>query len=82
MHGKIGGVRGSKYARTAASALEFVKQAAPHTATAVGWIDVNQRNKATAEETMVHDAIAHENSVVERDKTFALTDRILHGDSS
>ena len=82
MHEKIGEVRGSKYARTAASAFEFIKQAAPHTATAVGWIDVDERSKGAVEETVIHDAIAHENSVVERDKTFALTNRILDGDSS
>ena len=82
MHGEIGKVRGSKYARTAAPAYEFIKQAARHTATPVGWADVDQRNKAMVEETVVHDAIAHKNSVVERDKTIALTNCILDGDSS
>jgi hypothetical protein len=82
VHGEIGKVRGSKYARTAAPAFEFIKQAAPHTATSVGWADVDQRNKAAVEETVVHDAIAHKNSVVERDKTLALTNRVLDGDSS
>jgi hypothetical protein len=82
VHGEIGKVGGSKYTRTAAPAFEFIKQAAPHTATPVGWPDVDQRNKAALEETVVHDAIAHKNFVVERDKTLALTNRILDGDSS
>jgi hypothetical protein len=82
VHREIGKVRRSKYARTATPAFEFIKQAAPHTATSVVWADADQRNKAVAEEIVVHDAIAHKNSVVERDKTLALTNRILDGDSS